>query len=94
MDLGKLFDDRYWKAFRDPEILVFLLTGLATTLTIAIAAIILSLFFGTLLALARLSDRVWLRWPSSVYVEIVRALPVIFIIFFVYFWTNIFQDPF
>ncbi len=85
MDLGKLFDDRYWKAFRDPEILVFLLTGLATTLTIAIAAIVLSLFFGTLLALARLSDRAWLRWPSSVYVEIVRALPVIFIIFFVYF---------
>ena len=85
MELSRLFEYRYWRAFLDPEIWVFLLTGLQTTLTIAVVAIVLSLIFGTLLALARLSAFRALRWPAGLFVETIRALPVLFIIFFTFF---------
>lgn len=85
MDVERLFGERYWKAFLDPEIWVFLLTGLQVTLTIAAASILLSLVFGTLLALARISRFPLLRYPAALYVEVIRALPVLFLIFFTFF---------
>lgn len=85
MELGRLFEYRYWKAFLDPEIWVFLLTGLQVTLTIAVAAIILSLVFGTLLALARLNRFPLVHYPAVLYIEVIRALPVIMLIFFIFF---------
>lgn len=85
MDIGKIFEYRYWKAFLEWEIWVFLLTGLQLTVTIAVAAIVLSLIFGMLLAMARISRFRLLRWPAMVYIEIIRALPVLFIIFFTFF---------
>lgn len=85
MELSRLFEERYWKAFLDWEIWVFLLTGLQVTLTIAVAAIVLSLVCGTLLALARISRFPLLRYPAALYIEIIRALPVLFLIFFTFF---------
>ena len=85
MELSRLFEYRYWKAFLEWEIWVFLLTGLQNTLAIAVVAIVGSLVLGTLLALARLAPWPLLRVPAGLYVEIVRALPVIFIIFFTFF---------
>jgi putative glutamine transport system permease protein len=85
VNLGRLFEERYWKAFLEWDIWVFLLTGLQVTVTIAIAAIVLSLFFGTLLALARLSRFRIIRYPATFYIETIRALPVLFIIFFTFF---------
>jgi putative glutamine transport system permease protein len=85
VDLGRLFEYRWWRAFLEPEIWLFLLDGLRATLTIALASIVLSLLFGTLLALARLSPFRPLAWPAGLYVEVVRALPVIFVIFFTFY---------
>jgi aspartate/glutamate/glutamine transport system permease protein len=85
VDIGKIFEYRYWKAFLEWEIWVFLLTGLQTTLTIAVFAIVLSLIFGALLAMARISRFRALRWPARLYIESIRALPVLFIIFFMFF---------
>lgn len=85
MDIGRVFEYRYWKAFLEYEIWIFLLTGLQITLTIAAAAIVLSLVFGTLLAMARISRFGLIRWPAVIYIELVRALPVLFIIFFTFF---------
>jgi aspartate/glutamate/glutamine transport system permease protein len=85
VDIAKIFEYRYWKAFLEWEIWVFLLTGLQTTLTIAVFAIVLSLIFGTLLAMARISRFRVVRWPATLYIEAIRALPVIFIIFFMFF---------
>ena len=53
--------------------------------TIAAAAILLSLVFGTLLAIARINRFPLIRYPAALYIEIVRALPVLFLIFFTYF---------
>src|SRR4029078_3488231 len=37
---------------------------------------------GAMLALARLSDHVWIRWPSAVVVEFFRAIPVLLLMVF------------
>ena len=70
MDLGRLFEYRWWRAFLEPDIWLFLLDGLRATLTIALPSIVLSLILGTLLALARLSPFRPLAWPSGLYVEV------------------------
>lgn len=85
MDISRLFEYRYWKAFLDPEIWVFLLAGLQLTVSMAVIAIVLSLIFGTLFALGRISRFPLLHYPAVLYIEVIRALPVIFLIFFTFF---------
>lgn len=85
MQLDRLFEWRYWRAFTEWEIWQFLLTGLQISVTMAVVAIVASLLFGTLLALARISTFPLLRWPAITYVEIIRALPVLYLIFFAFF---------
>ena len=85
MQLDKLFDWRYWEAFTDWQVWRFLATGLETTATMAATAIVASLALGTLFALARISHLPLVRYPAVAYVEIIRALPVLFLIFFTYF---------
>jgi putative glutamine transport system permease protein len=75
-DLGWLFT---WDNFR------FLLGGLGITLAVALLSIVLSSIFGLLLALARLSSVAALRYPAVAYIEIMRALPILLVIFFTYF---------
>ena len=72
-----------WPMFADPAIWGFLFEGLRETIYIALVSVAVSFVFGLLLALGRLSRRWWIRWPSIVYVEGVRALPVLLLI--VYF---------
>jgi His/Glu/Gln/Arg/opine family amino acid ABC transporter permease subunit len=72
-----------WYLFVDPNIIRFFADGLWQTLLLAVVSVFLSFFVGTLLALARLSKRFWIRWPAIVYIEGIRALPVLLLI--VYF---------
>ncbi|MEO0948097.1 MAG: amino acid ABC transporter permease [Cyanobacteria bacterium J06641_5] len=58
------------------------LTGLVLTLLAAIASIVLSFPLGLLLALGRRSDLPVVRWLCAGYIEIVRGLPLIGILFF------------
>jgi aspartate/glutamate/glutamine transport system permease protein len=81
------FDPRKWAAFLDPGIWAFLLTGLQITLAMAVVAVTTSLVAGLALALCRLSRIPLLRYPAAFYVEVVRALPVLLIIFFTFFWA-------
>ncbi|HEY0582029.1 MAG TPA: amino acid ABC transporter permease [Chloroflexota bacterium] len=85
MQVGKLFEARYWVGFTEWPIWQFILTGLQVTLTMAIVSIIASLILGTLLALARLSPYRLLRWPVVGYIELIRGLPVLYLIFFAFF---------
>jgi His/Glu/Gln/Arg/opine family amino acid ABC transporter permease subunit len=71
--------------FLDPDIWRFLLEGLALTLQVAIAAILLSLLLGTVLALLRLSGLPPLAWPATAYVETVRSLPSFLVLVYVFF---------
>ena len=62
-----------------------LVPGFWTTLTIAIAAIVLSLIGGLLLALARESHRRTVRWLSVAYMDLFRNTPFVVQLFFFYY---------
>ncbi len=74
-----------WEAFAQPQIIEGLAEGLLDTLTAAAVAIALAVGFGAIFASGRLSDRAWLRWPSVMVVEFFRAVPVLLLIFFLFF---------
>ncbi len=75
--------DLSWLLNRD--ILGFLAGGLGFTLRLAAISIAISFALGLLLALARLSRLPFLRYPATLYIELVRSLPLLLIIFFTYF---------
>lgn len=57
------------------------LSGLILTLLIAVISIILSFPFGVLLALGRQSELPAIRWLATIYIELIRGLPLIGILF-------------
>lgn len=74
-----------WTPLLEPTTWSFLGRGLVLTLQVTAASAILSLLIGTLLATLRLSRAAPLHYPAALYIETVRALPALFIIFFAYF---------
>jgi His/Glu/Gln/Arg/opine family amino acid ABC transporter permease subunit len=85
MQLGRLIEGRYWQGFLEWPIWQFILGGLADTLKMAVVAIVFSLIFGTLFALARISRNPLLHYPATGYIELIRGLPVLYLIFFAFF---------
>lgn len=65
--------------------LPFLWEGLQLSLFLTFLAVIGGIFFGTLLALMRLSGIGLLSWPSMLYVNLIRSVPLILVIFWFYF---------
>ena len=57
--------------------------GLTLTIIMTIMVVPVSLFLGALIAVMR-SSKIF-KWPATFYVEIVRATPLIMVIFWVYF---------
>lgn len=97
MNLEILFDPRRWAAFTELSVWRFLLSGVQVTFTMAIIAIVTSLILGLALALLRLSHLPFLRWPATLVVEVIRALPVLLLIFFASLWLprmGVPVDPF
>jgi len=76
MDIGWLFTAANLR---------FLLGGLGMTLAVAALSIVLSFVLGLGLAFARLSKVALIRYPATAYIELMRALPVLLVIFFTYF---------
>lgn len=74
-----------WNFITYEAIQYLLLDALLATLTAFALAAVLSLVFGALFAAARLSDHGWLRSPATIIVEFFRAIPVLVMIFFIYF---------
>jgi glutamate transport system permease protein len=63
----------------------YILPGLRNTLLAAAVAMVLSLAFGVLFAVGRLSDHWWLRIPAGAVVEFFRAVPLLLLMFFIFF---------
>lgn len=58
----------------------FVLKGLWFSLTLTIVATLGGIFFGTLLALMRLSGKKWLDVPATIYVNGMRSIPLVMVI--------------
>src|ERR671919_465408 len=79
-----LFDPDNWEWVTSGNNLRFLLEGFLINLEIAAIAMVLSLIFGLLLALGRLSKLRPLGLAAGVWVDIWRNLPLIFIILYLF----------
>ena len=55
------------------------------TLRLAIPAIALGFLLGILVGLARLARAPWIRLPATVYVELFRGVPLVMVIFWIWF---------
>jgi glutamate transport system permease protein len=75
-----------WKPFtRASTWTDYILPGVAHTLEAAAVAMALSLVFGIVFAVGRLSDRWWLRLPAGAVVEFFRAVPLLLLMFFIFY---------
>lgn len=75
-----------WKPFSQSSTWTdYILPGVGHTLSAAAVAMVLSLVFGVLFAVGRLSDHWWLRIPAGAVVEFFRAVPLLLMMFFIFF---------
>lgn len=74
-------DSAKWTLFTQPAVLRYLLTGLWATVRVTLVSGALALPIGALLALGRLSRNRLVRWPAAVYVEAMRAVPLLLLIY-------------
>lgn len=82
------FDAKIWEWIQYSAIQLLLLNALLATLTAFAVAAVLALAFGALFAAGRLSDHRWLNRPSAVLVEFFRALPLLVLIFILFFGAS------
>ncbi|MCH1883979.1 amino acid ABC transporter permease [Agrococcus sp. ARC_14] len=77
--------------------LPFMLSGLGLSLGLAAVSIVGSFLLGVLFAAGRISTRPYLRYPSIAYIELVRSIPLIIFILYIFFGLaglGINVDPF
>lgn len=65
--------------------LAFLIGGIGTTLALSLTAILIGMTIGLMVAMPGLSKRKWPRRFNRIYVETVRAVPVLVLILWVYY---------
>ena len=66
----------------------YLLPGLASTLKAAAISIVLAMVFGLVFGMGRLSHVPAIRWVCGVIVEFFRAVPVLLMMYFTYFYYS------
>ena len=65
------------------------LGGLAITLVLSVLGLALAFPLGVAIALARMSASGWLRFPAAAVVYVVRGVPLLMFIFWVYFFVPV-----
>jgi glutamate transport system permease protein len=79
------FSAKKWEIFQYVEVQKSLLRGLGATVKAGAIAGVLALVLGGILAAGRLSDHRLVRGPSYAAVELFRAVPLLILIFFMYY---------
>jgi polar amino acid transport system permease protein len=59
------------------------------TVALAVPAIVLGFVLGIGVALARLSRRAWLYYPATLYVQVIRGIPLVMVVFWFWFFIPI-----
>jgi polar amino acid transport system permease protein len=65
--------------------LIYMVSAIGWTLVLSALAFVLGGTAGFALMLARVSPRAWLRLPATVYIELVQGIPLLILLFIVYF---------
>lgn len=87
------FDAELWEEMANPNIWRAIGQGLWATISVAAVAIVLSVAYGAVFAVARLSDHAWISWPAVAVVEFFRAVPLILLILFLFIaYSEILSD--
>lgn len=73
-----------WEPFVTPAYMIAILEGLWETLQMALLSIVFAIVFGLVFGVGKLSDHLWVRWPSWVVVEFFRAVPVLLLMVFIF----------
>lgn len=91
LDSEGQLDSTYFEKLFSGDVFSALLDGLGATLKAAAIAIVTSVAVGLFLAVARLSEHGWIRWPATVFVEFFRAVPLLLMIFvaFIFYQVNV-----
>ncbi|HEU0127828.1 MAG TPA: amino acid ABC transporter permease [Pseudonocardiaceae bacterium] len=79
------FEATKWEWLLYENLQLRLLDALGATLRAFVVGAVLALAFGLLFAVARLSEHAWLRSPAFAIVEFFRAIPLVIMIFFLYY---------
>ena len=82
------FDARVWEWILYENIQLLLLDALLNTMSAFALAAVLALAFGAVFAAGRLSDHGWVSAPSTAVVEFFRAVPLLILIFILYFGVS------
>jgi polar amino acid transport system permease protein len=72
---------------RDPYLAIFkfLPDGIAVTFQVTVSAVLLALIIGLCTGLARISENKIIHLTASVYVEVIRGIPLLVQLFYIYF---------
>ncbi|WP_260471782.1 amino acid ABC transporter permease [Pandoraea apista] len=65
-------------------------TAIGWTLVLSLIAFVLGSAGGFLVMLARISPRRWLRLPSQVFIEAIQGIPLLILLFIVYFGLSVY----
>lgn len=82
------FDAAKWEFLEFKAIQLLLLDALLNTLKAFAVAAVLALLFGAVFAAGRLSDHTWVSRPATAIVEFFRAVPLLVLIFILYFGVS------
>ena len=69
-----------WSFYNWDLISNFVIKGLGFSVMLTVIATLGGIFFGTLLALMRLSGKKWLEVPATIYVNGMRSIPLVMVI--------------
>lgn len=81
--------DIQWQYLFDADLAMrsfpFVIKGIGYTLLISLASMAISLVLGLFIALARTANSIIFSWPAKVYISFMRGVPVLVILFILYF---------
>jgi glutamate transport system permease protein len=77
------FTAQKWSAFTYTNVWLQIGEAALSTLSAFIVAAIGALVLGFVLAIGRLSEHAWVRWPFTAIIEVLRAIPVLVFAFLV-----------
>ncbi|MDB6001910.1 MAG: amino acid transporter permease [Rhizobacter sp.] len=70
--------------------LIYMVSAIWWTLVLSALAFVLGGAAGFALMLARISQRAWLRVPALVYIELIQGVPLLIMLFIVYFGLSVY----